>query len=92
MQKKYNVGARLQCAEEKDDYEWWSEDEQQQNQPKKQPLQSLAVIGWLRHRRIRHPAAGLPEADELDAARVSRLELPSVRALRETLAAHYRQI
>ena len=33
MQKKYNIRARLQCAEEKDDYEWWSEDEQQQNQP-----------------------------------------------------------
>jgi hypothetical protein len=29
MQKKYNISARLQCAEEKDDYEWWSEDEQQ---------------------------------------------------------------
>ena len=33
MQKKYNTSARLQCAKEKDDYEGWSEDEQQQNQP-----------------------------------------------------------
>lgn len=49
MQKKYNISARLQCAEEKDDYEWWSEDEQQQNQPEKQPLQRLAVIGWFAH-------------------------------------------
>ena len=33
MQKKYNVSASLQCGEEKDDYEWWSENEQEQNQP-----------------------------------------------------------
>lgn len=33
MQKKYNLRARLQCAEEEKDYDWWSEDEQQQNQP-----------------------------------------------------------
>ena len=33
MQKKYNISARLQCGEEKDDYEWRSEDEQQKNQP-----------------------------------------------------------
>jgi hypothetical protein len=33
MQKKYNIGARLQRAEEKDDYEGRSEDEHQQNQP-----------------------------------------------------------
>lgn len=33
MQKKYNMSARLQCAEEEDDYDGWSEDEQQENQP-----------------------------------------------------------
>ena len=33
MQKKYNLRARLQCAKEEDDYEWRSEDQQQQNQP-----------------------------------------------------------
>ncbi|MGQ0763109.1 MAG: hypothetical protein ACT4OT_14005 [Acidobacteriota bacterium] len=52
MQKKYNVGASLQCAEEKKDDERWSEDEQQQNYPKKQPLQSLAVPGWFGHTKL----------------------------------------
>jgi hypothetical protein len=33
MQKKYNLSALLQCAEEENDYERRSEDEQQQNQP-----------------------------------------------------------
>jgi hypothetical protein len=33
MQKKYNISARLQCAEEEDDYKWWSQDEQEENQP-----------------------------------------------------------
>lgn len=33
MQKKYNMCARLQCAEEEDDNEGWSEDKQEQNQP-----------------------------------------------------------
>ena len=33
MQKKYNMRARLQCAEEEHDYKRWSEDEQEQNQP-----------------------------------------------------------
>lgn len=33
MQKKYNLGARLQCAEEENDNEWWGKDKQQQNQP-----------------------------------------------------------
>lgn len=31
MQKKYNLGAPLQCAEEEDDDEWRSKDKQQQN-------------------------------------------------------------
>jgi len=31
MQKKYNMRARLQCAQEKDDYEWRGEDKKQQN-------------------------------------------------------------
>lgn len=33
MQKKYNMRARLQCAEKEDDYKWRSEDKKQQNQP-----------------------------------------------------------
>lgn len=33
MQKKYNIAALLQCAEEEDDYQWRGEDKQQQNQP-----------------------------------------------------------
>lgn len=33
MQKKYNLDARLQCAEEEHDDYRWSEDEKQQNGP-----------------------------------------------------------
>jgi hypothetical protein len=33
MQKKYNIGALLQCAKEEDDNEWRGKDKKQQNQP-----------------------------------------------------------
>ena len=33
MQKKYNISARLQCAEEEDDNEGRGKDKQQQNHP-----------------------------------------------------------
>ena len=58
MQKKYNLRARLQCAEEKHDDERWSEDEQQQNQPEEKPLQRLPVLGWFAHAKLDIPRPG----------------------------------
>ena len=92
MQKKYNLHARLQCAEEENDDEWW-ERGSGAAEPAIEAVASKFGRLWLVCScKIRHPAAGQPVAGESDAAPGSQLAWPSVRALPETLAAHCRQI